>query len=294
MLQGELPLGEESVLAPLPLDTGGNEADTEFVSRVWKYHRHHRRPMVWRDEITPYNVFVSEIMLQQTQVSRVKERFPRFLSRFPGFEELAAATLAEVLQEWSGLGYNRRARFLHEAARRIVTEYGGVMPEDPDLLATLPGVGKHTAGSIAAFAYNRPTLFLETNIRTVFIYYYFPGKEAVPDAEILPLLERTLQREAPREWYYALMDLGVLIKRRVGNLTRKSKGYSKQSAFKGSLREVRGAILRQLSAADSPVSEELLRESLSFEEERFQRALDALESEGMITAERGGTYRLRE
>lgn len=288
--QAELWFEGESLLAPLPEEN----RDEAFRRRVWDYHRAHRRRMEWRDRITPYGVFVSEIMLQQTQVSRVAHRFPRFTSRFPSFESLASATLKEVLEEWSGLGYNRRARFLHEAAKRIVTQYGGQLPAEPEELKSLPGVGVNTAGSIAAFAFNRAVPFLETNIRTVYIYYYFPGSEGVADKELLPLVERTLPRENPREWYYALMDLGVFIKGRVGNLSRQSRSYVRQSPFKGSLREVRGALLRYLTRKDGAVSLRELEEELAFDSERIDRALRALESEGIIVAEGAATYRIPE
>jgi A/G-specific adenine glycosylase len=250
--------------------------------------------MEWRDNLTPYGVFVSEVMLQQTQVRRVAERYPRFLSRFPSFHALAAASLKDVLDEWSGLGYNRRARYLQEAAKQISREHGGELPDDPDLLERLPGIGANTAGSIAAFAFNRPVVFLETNIRTVYIYYYFPSRGEVSDKELLPVVERTLARESPREWYYALMDLGVFIKARVGNLTRQSRSYARQSPFKGSLREVRGAVLRFLTRREGSASRSELEEALGFEPERLEPALLKLESEGIIAAEREGEYRIAE
>lgn len=288
--QAELPLEGESILAPLP------EADREeaFRRRVWEYHRSYRRPMEWRDNITSYGVFVSEVMLQQTQVNRVTERYPRFLRRFPSFESLATAPLKDILKEWSGLGYNRRARFLHEAAKRIVAEHDGRLPADPKALESLPGIGSNTAGSIVAFAYNKPVVFLETNIRTVYIYYFFPDRDGVRDQELLPLLERTLSREHPREWYYALMDLGVFIKARVGNLTRQSRSYARQAPFKGSLREVRGALLRYLTRKEGAASLKELEEAFSFDRDRLYRALRDLESEGIVAAEGSAGYRIPE
>ncbi|MFP4301747.1 MAG: A/G-specific adenine glycosylase [Spirochaetaceae bacterium] len=284
----ELPLESESLLSELP-EAG---RDAAFIERVWRFHRTYRRPMAWRDEITPYGVFVSEVMLQQTQVARVRERYPRFLSRFPSFEALAAAPLREVLEEWSGLGYNRRGRFLQEAAKRIVAEFGGRLPEEPERLRELPGIGESTAGSIVAFAFNRPVLFLETNIRTVYIHYFFPRESGVGDRELLPIVERTLSREEPREWYYALMDLGVLIKARVGNLTRKSRSYTPQSPFKGSLREVRGAVLRLLSRTDRPVARREIEEALHFDTHRIDRSLLDLSREGLIVGEGSEGYRI--
>ncbi len=288
--QDELPFGEDagSLLAPLPEEQG----EAEFIRRVWEYHRRYRRSMEWRDEITPYGVFVSEVMLQQTQVARVRERYPRFLTRFPSFDALAAASLREVLEEWSGLGYNRRARFLREAAGMVVDRFGGVLPKDPAVLEKLPGIGSNTAGSIAAFAWNRPTIFFETNIRTVYIFYFFHGETGVGDEKLRPLLEATLDRERPREWYYAVMDLGVYIKGKVGNITRQSRSYARQSPFRGSLREVRGALLGYLASRDHGAGERELLDALGFEPERLRTALERLTAEGFILAEEDGVYRI--
>ncbi|MFW5643929.1 MAG: hypothetical protein ACOCYQ_07850, partial [Alkalispirochaeta sp.] len=148
---------------------GAEGSDREcFSEAVRVFYRRYKRPMPWRENTSPYWVFVSEVMLQQTQVPRVAEKFPSFVERFPDFRSLAAASLGDVLNAWSGLGYNRRARFLREAAAAVVDRYDGELPSDPDLLKELPGIGANTAGSIAAFAFNRPVVFIETNIRRVF------------------------------------------------------------------------------------------------------------------------------
>lgn len=247
-------------------------------------YRDHYRPMDWRTDPSPYKIFVSEIMLQQTQVARVAPLFPSFLERFPHFEGLASAPLGEVLRAWTGLGYNRRARYMHEAARLVRDEHGGVLPRHVPELRALPGIGAATAGSIAAFAYNVPAVFIETNIRRVFIHHFFPDHPGVHDREIMPLVEETLDRENPREWYWALMDYGVLLARRGENPNRRSRSYTRQSTFEGSNRQLRGLILRELVRKGSMAAEEvpLFGADRGFPPERFGSVLQQLETEGLV------------
>jgi A/G-specific adenine glycosylase len=271
-----------------------------FRDTVWVHYRDHGRGMPWRETWDPYRILVSEIMLQQTQVSRVREKYRQFLDTFPSVEALAAASLQEVLSLWQGLGYNRRAKFLHQAAITIVRDYGGRLPESPEELAELPGIGKNTAGSLAAFAFNRPTVFVETNIRRACIYWFFPERERVPDSELIPWVEATLDRENPREWYYALMDYGAMLKSVVGNPNRRSAHYTRQSPFANSTRQVRGRILRVLTEAGTETATEAARnadgsmmvaelcEAVGFSRERVQEAVDRLEREGFLTQDEAG------
>ncbi len=219
----------------------------KFQTKIWEYYQVNGRDFVWRQKITPYYVVVSEIMLQQTQTARVAEKFPKFIKLFPNFTTLAQATPAQVIMTWQGLGYNRRALFLRELARKIINEYKGKLPNTPEELITLPGIGKNTAGSIMAFAFNQPVVFIETNIRAVFLHEFFPSQTEVSDTELLPLIEATVSKDRPRDWYYALMDYGVLLKKENKNTSRASKHHQKQSVFKGSQRAVRGEILRILA-----------------------------------------------
>lgn len=199
-------------------------------------------------------------MLQQTQVSRVLIKYNSFLKKFPTFEALAKAPLSGVLKEWQGLGYNRRAKFLHQTAKAVVGEYKGKFPKDPAVMETLPGVGHYTARAIAAFAFNIPVVCIETNIRTVFTHFYFKDKETISDKEILPLIERDLKKSnmEPRDFYAALMDYGSYLKANGVRINNKSKHYTKQTKFEGSTRQKRAAKLRD--ALVKGVSEkELLR-----------------------------------
>ncbi len=253
----------------------------EFQQMVLSYYELHGRDMAWRHTSDPYQILVSEVMLQQTQVERVALKFPEFIETFPSVSALAAATLTDVLTVWQGMGYNRRAVSLQKCAVKIMTEYNGVLPANVDQLATFPGIGKATASSIAAFAFNMPVVFIETNIRRVFIHFFFSGSETVSDSAILPLVERTLDRANPRVWYWALMDLGSALKKTVTNPNRRSSHYTKQSPFEGSDRKIRGIILKLLLREHVLEEEEFLIR-LSEDRSRILRILGTLESEGFI------------
>ncbi len=227
-------------------------------------------------------------MLQQTQVDRVRERYGEFLSSFPDVASLAEATKEEVLAAWKGLGYNRRALALRRLAQEVLQVHDGRIPRDVDALAALPGIGKATAGAVAAFAFDLPVVFVETNIRRVFIHHFFRDREAVTDREILPLVEKTLDRENPREWYYALMDYGAMLGRTTVNPNRKSAGYRVQGPFRNSTRRLRGEIIRALLAEPGLTAGELALK-VDRREEDLPAVLAALEKEGFVK-EREGVY----
>lgn len=248
-----------------------------FQELVWDYYRDHARAMPWRDDPNPYWVVVSEVMLQQTQVSRVLEKFPQFIDRFASFEQLAAASAGDVIAAWQGLGYNRRALNLHKLAQTIQ----GELPRDPAELVKLPGIGPGTAGSIAAFAYDAPVVFIETNIRRVFIHHFFEAQEGIDDKQILPLVEQALDKEHPREWYYALMDYGTHLAKSVPNPNRRSKHHTVQSVFEGSDRQIRGEVMRAL--LDGPTGQkQLLEQTKCSDAARLAKVLDGLCRDGLI------------
>jgi len=274
--EGMLLLRERSVLY------GHSGADVDaFRAEIKSYFRNHGRRFSWRDDITPYRVLVSEIMLQQTQTGRVEEKFAAFMARFSSFEELAAAELSEVLRLWKGLGYNRRAKYLHDAARTIVRDFGAQLPVDPEILVRLPGIGPATAASICVFAFNKPFAFVETNIRTVFIHFFFADQKKVHDRQILSLVEQTMDRREPRDWFYALMDYGVILKKNIGNLSRRSSHYQKQSRFEGSNRQLRGKIL-DLLLEQEKIPAASLAGLLDQSDERVAALVDALTAEGLV------------
>ncbi len=256
-----------------------------FREFIWHYYALNKRDFAWRNVEDPYKVFISEIMLQQTQTFRVIEKYEEFMAAFPTFQELADVSLRDVLTAWQGLGYNRRGKFLHQSAQCIVAEHNAILPNDPAVLVELPGIGPATAASMIAFAYNVPTVFIETNIRTVFIHSFFADQEKVHDRDIIPLVAATVDKENPREWYYALMDYGVYLKKRHPNPSRKSVHHNKQSMFQGSDRQIRGMIIRMLTTQYPALEREQLVKNIDREPDRVGRILDELIAEKMIVSE---------
>lgn len=256
---------------------------SEFQQIILAYYSRSVRSFPWRTTTDPYKILVSEIMLQQTQTERVIHKYTQWLQTFPSVKEAALASLSDVLNLWSGLGYNRRARFLHEACKTVYYEYNAAFPRTAEALSVLPGVGPYTSCAVSCFAYNNPEVFIETNIRAVFIFYFFPQEQGINDKEILPLIQQTLFTENPRIWYYALMDYGAELKKKIYNPNRKSAHYTKQSKFEGSLRQARGAVLRQLVQHTDGVSLEMILDNEPIEYERLENAAVRLISEGYIT-----------
>jgi len=252
-----------------------------FQQMVKGYYTRHGRNLPWRETSDPYRILISEIMLQQTQVARVIDKYGMFIKAFPDVESLAQAPLREILSAWQGLGYNRRAFSLKKLAKEIVVQFSATIPSSPKLLMRLPGIGSATAHAVCVFAFNQPVVFIETNIRAVFIYHFFENKHAVRDGDILPLVAQTLDRDDPRTWYWALMDYGVMLKRNHANPNRGSAHYRKQAPFAGSNRQIRGMILKTL-VTQPRVPEKLLLEELQFPIDAVKNNLERLEKEGLI------------
>jgi A/G-specific adenine glycosylase len=251
-----------------------------FRKTVYSYYKKQgRHELPWRQTIDPYNIVVSELMLQQTQVVRVIEKYNAFLDAFPSVFDLAKAPLSEVLRLWSGLGYNRRAKYLHALAKEVVNNYGGVFPSQYEELLKLPGIGSYTANAVSVFAYNKPALCIETNIRTVYIHHFFNDADEVSDKELLPIIKETIDTKKPRQWFWALMDYGSYLKTTGNKVHRKSVSYKKQSTFKGSRRQIRGEILKILLT--SPASLEVLQSKVSIPEMTIP-VLEDLKKEGFV------------
>lgn len=254
------------------------------------YEAKGRHDMEWRHTRDPYKIVVSEVMLQQTQVPRVAVIYPKFIERFPDFAALAAAEQADLLAVWQGMGYNRRALNLQKLAGIIVDEYNGTVPEDPAVLATLPGIGPATSCSIAAFAFNRPVVFIETNIRRVFIHYFFDDDRIVDDCELLPLVASMLPLNA-REWYWALMDLGTALKSSVKNPNQRSRHYTKQKTFIGSDRKIRGSVLKKM-LEQKRGSPDVFAKEMNEEPARVRGIMEKMAGEGFFVRESETYYRL--
>lgn len=263
----------------------------EFTETVWSRGRELYRDLPWRNTFDPYAILLSEIMLQQTQVARVLGRWERWLETFPTVADLARAPLPPVLELWQGMGYNRRALNLKRCAEEVVATYGGEIPHDKKSLLALPGIGPSTSAGVRIFAFQQPDMYLETNVRAVFIHELFSEHETVSDKELVPLVEATCPDDGRvRDWYYALLDYGAYLKKTTVNPTRKSRQYTRQSKFEGSHRQKRAYLLR--CVIDDVLTSEELAESLARSElgagreapslEETQAILCELEREGFI------------
>ena len=252
-----------------------------FQKRIYHYYDTQGRDLPWRKRVTPYCVLVSEIMLQQTQVDRVIEKYREFLSAFPDFKTLSKAPLPKLLKIWSGMGYNRRALSLRKLAQVVVAEHNGRLPSDPDILVTLPGIGKYTAGAVSAFAFNKPVVFMDTNIRRVYIHEFLHDRRNIHDDELVPLVRQTLDTNNPRKWYNALMDYGSMLKKEQVNPNKRSAHYTRQSPFENSNRQVRGMLVKAL-VTGAPLTAARIVKETGMNAERVKKNLDQLAREGFI------------
>jgi len=253
----------------------------EFRKKIYTYYRKHGRDLPWRKTLNPYHILVSEIMLQQTQVERVVEKYYEFIKAFPDFPSLARASLRKLITVWQGMGYNRRALALRSLAQTLMNEHHGKLPSDPEGLIALPGIGRYTAGAVAAFAFNQPVLFIDTNIRRVFIHTFLHDRENIKDEDILPLIQQTIDASDPRTWYNALMDYGAMLKREQTNPNRRSAHYQRQSPFENSNRQIRGRILKVL-VEESPLTRSQIMKKSGMDPERVKLNLVELSNEGFI------------
>lgn len=271
-----------------------------LIDTVWAQGRALYRDLPWRNTRDPYAIWISEVMLQQTQVSRVDGRWQHWIERFPDIEALAQAPLADVLGEWQGMGYNSRAKRLQLCAQQICRDHGGEMPRSYKELVALPGIGPATAAGIRAFAFNEPGVYLETNVRTVFIHELFLHEEKVDDKQLIPLVEAAcpMAGEDVRGWYYALLDYGAHLKKIHPNPSRRSKQHSKQSKFEGSHRQKRAFVLRCVLAGPKltrQVAEELDAFELSegrttVHPDELAAILEELRAEDMIAQGSDGVW----
>ena len=254
------------------------------MKEVLDYYKTHKRVMAWRDISDPYKIFISEMMLQQTQVERVKIKYTEFIKKFPTLKHIARAKKEEVLKVWQGLGYNRRALFIKKACEEIVENHKGIFPKEYTTLLSLPGIGPSTAGAIIAFAYNQEIYFIETNIRAVLLYFYFKGRENVSDSVLLEKLkEITPKNIPPRDWYYALYDYGTYLKKSLGKqktvLHKQSKHYSTQSKFEGSFRQRRARVLKMKLKKVSHIK---IQKELKLTNEEFKKVTTSLKKDDLI------------
>jgi A/G-specific adenine glycosylase len=262
-----------------------------FQRVILDFYRTNGRTFAWRTTTNAYRIAVSEVMLQQTQTERVSEKYPPFIKRFPTWKSLAKATTAEVISMWQGLGYYRRALHLHRAAKVISEQYHGRLPGSVKELQAIPGFGPYTSAAVLTFSKNEPLPMLETNIRDLYLYTFFSGINGVHDREILEKVRQTIYHRDPRRWFYALMDAGVELKRARKGTNRRSRHYTRQSAFMGSTRQVRAAVLKLL-AERGPLNLLSIAGQLAFGQDQIEVALEALCRDGFISPAAGARYRL--
>lgn len=275
-----------------------NKRVQEFNEILFAWNNNVYRPMDWRPKkrdtkvvLDPYRILVSEIMLQQTQVDRVRTKFAEFILRFPDVSMLARAPLRDVLRLWSGLGYNRRAKYLHQAAKAVVSEHDGKFPRDFTKLQALPGIGRSTAAAIMAFAWNEPYPMIDTNLRRILVRSFFDGN--IPsDAVLFDFAQAMIPTGRGRAWNYAMLDLGAM----VCTARRHSDAcpmfdfhgdvddfvYKKpQSKFKGSKRSYRGALLKAL-VAEGTLSRKAAEAFFADTPYDGKAAIDELLEEGIL------------
>ncbi len=256
-----------------------------FQKIVYEHFATYGRHFPWRETTDRYAVMVCEVMLQQTPVTRVVEKYPKFLKQFPTLESLSRAKLGTILKAWSGLGYNKRAYYLWQTARIITSKGGVTMLTTIDEWQQLPGIGINTAAAIMAFADNQPVVFIETNIRSVMLEHFFKERVGVTDAQLLDYVATTLDRFHPRKWYNAMMDYGAWLKRKRVNPSRRSAHYKRQTPFTGSNRQVRGMIIAQLNQGELTMTE--LCRKMETEPKKIKAAIKELLREGLVSVNAG-------
>lgn len=277
-----------------PEHTFSDEAIKQMVDHVLDSRKDLYRDFAWRRTQDPYEVLVSEVMLQQTQTQRVIRYFERWIDKFPTFDALASAAKVDVLEAWQGLGYNRRCLALYACAQEVSEKYHGVCPRDENELISLPGIGPATAAGVRAFAFNEPSAYLETNVRAVVLHELWPQEEGVNDKSVLAAVQAAAVEVAQRGvdariWNYALLDYGAWLKKVFPNPSRRSKHHTKQSAFEGSRRQKRAALLRQVFDEPNNTSAHYAQ-ACKYDLDITEDVLDSLVKEGFVCLEENGTY----
>lgn len=304
----------------------------QFQKKIFSWYKKNRRDLPWRNTTDSYRILVSEVMLQQTQVARVLPKYKEFLQKFPTLEKLAKASDKTLLRVWAGLGYWRRAKYLKEIAKILLKakktnskmsprrptagrEHRSQNPagfedrsfwslfSEPKDLEKLPGIGHYTARALACFAFGSTEAFLDTNIRRVYLHFFFSKRKNVSDKEILKVAQKAVtsishdrriwmySHIASREWHYALFDYGALMLKDK-KINRKSRHYTKQSKFEGSFRSFRTKIIRFiLDQPNQTATKSRIKRLLKEAQSPYapERILAALEKDGLIK-KKGGAY----
>lgn len=260
-----------------------------FQRKILTWWQKNKRDLPWRHTYDPYKILVSEIMLQQTQVSRVLPVYTAFLAKFPSVVHLSHASPAVILRAWKGMGYNRRALYLKKTAEVVVRSFGGIFPSDETSLRTLSGVGLYTARAIQVFAFQKDVAMVDTNIRKIITHFFFrdtPQKEVI----ILDTARQLVPKGRSWQWHQALMDYGALGMTKVASSAIRHRGENKSTIpFKVSDRYFRGKIIDDLRT--EPIRISTLRKKyihmFSLTDERMSVLFDRLTKDGLIAVTRG-------
>lgn len=285
---------------------------TQLIQYILLWYTKHGRDLPWRHTSDPYRVIVSEIMLQQTQVSRVIEKWQEFIAAFPTVQDLATASTADVITVWKGLGYNRRALFLQKTAQAVVAEYGGTFPKDLDALKALPGIGDYTARAVLSFAFDEPVPMMDTNHRKLYMRVFFDAwvgdRELLEKAEdVITFLQRMdadgktppnlayKGRDITWHWNQALMDFMSAVTRKDEDtlvqqfistypeiIDPKKKKKKKTLPFKQTDRYIRGRIIDRLREEERVSIRAIVTQLSEFPKERIETNIQNLVSEGLI------------
>jgi A/G-specific adenine glycosylase len=255
----------------------------QFQKKILEWYAINIRDFPWRQDRNPYHILISEVMSQQTQISRVVPKYEAWLEKFPTIEALAAAKISEVLAAWSGLGYNRRALFLKKAAEVIVQTYDGKFPQDEKSLRSLPGIGEYTARALLCFAFDQQIAVVDTNVRKVILVEFPDALDTIKDIQLIA--EQLLPHGKAYEWNQALMDYSSAI------LKQEKIPIPKQSKFHGSHRYYRGQILKNLLQKKTIAVKEMggliKKEYTNSDEKWLQKLIEELRAEGFIVIKNG-------
>ncbi|EKE40297.1 hypothetical protein ENUP19_0304G0045 [Entamoeba nuttalli] len=253
----------------------------QMHEKILKFYEKEGRKLPWRETTDKYKILVSEVMLQQTQVTRVIEKYKSWLIRFPTIQDLAKANLADVLEEWNGLGFNSRGKRLRDLAIEVCERYNGIIPSSVDKLLNLPGIGPYTANAVLIFSENQDIATVDANIRRILIHE-LSLDEKTPENILFAYANKCLPLGRSRDWHNALMDYGALV------ATGKKTGItakSKQSKFEGSRRSYRAELLRRIRKNNGSLSIENCEEVIKGTKYTLEEIIEGLEKDGIVHKE---------
>jgi len=259
------------------MDTISSEKINQIQHEILSFYADHKRDLPWRSTTDPYKILLSEFMLQQTQVKRVIDYYIKWIKQWPTILDLSIAPFQDVLSEWIGLGYNRRAQYLHESLKIIVETYDGDVLSAMHDYQKLPGIGNYTARAVRIFAGNDDIATIDTNIRRIFIHlFHLPT--TISDHTLADIAEKCMPRGKSCIWHNALMDYGAL------KLTSRKTGIkpkTTQSRFNGSDRQIRGKILRMLLKGPNTYQE--FQSTFQIGPSRLNKILSKMKQDQMIS-----------